>query len=494
MMAEEAHAENAAQQTGERAVKNTVVRAVGEIIGKLASLVLFVALARSVGQSGLGVFVFAFAYGQIVMIPIELGFDRYMLRAVAKDRQTIHTLFFNVVAIKAILAIPVVALSLVLLAVLGYSAQTRETVYVLTAGLLIDVGARTVFSVFTAIERNELVAIGVVVQRVSAAALGLAALAIGYGVVAVAACYSIGAGLGLIVAAFLLARSTGVPRRSITRRAWPSLAMTSIPFAVQDVFTVMLFKLDAVILSLIATQAAVGRYGAAYRLFESSFFITVSLAGAFAAMYTYLSRDTQPSLQAVFGRSIKLALVLLVPIAVTFGVLGVPLSRAFFGATFERAADPLRVLAPAVILLGLITLGTSLIVSRRSPKPMVWVTALMVALNVALNVVLIPDYADTGAAIAMLATEAVFALVMLVFVVREVGRLRWVSMVTSPLVAGAAMAAAIGVLPTALIPAALVGGVAYIVVFVALERVISPIDLVFMTNLVRRWLPGRAAS
>ena len=472
-------------------MKNTVVRAVGEIVGKLASLLLFVALARSVGQSGLGVFVFAFAYGQIVMIAVELGFDRYLLRAIANDRESVHTLFFNVVGIKLTIAIPIVAMSFALIDVLGYGVQTRETVYVLTVGLLIDVGARTIFSVFMAIERSGLVAIIVVVQRVSAGVLGLAALAAGHGVVAVAACYSIGAGLGLVLAAFLLARSTGIPRRSITRRAWPSLAMTSIPFAVQDVFTVMLFKIDAVILSLIATQAAVGRYGAAYRLFESSFFITLSLAGAFAAMYTYLGQDTQPSLPAVFGRSIKLALVMLVPIAVTFGVLAVPLSRALFGATFERSADPLRVLAPAVVLLGVITLGTSLIVSRRSPKPMVWVTALMAAVNVALNLVLIPHYADTGAAIAMLATEAVFALVMLVFVVREVGRLRWVSIVTSPLVAGVAMAAAMGGLRTDLVPAAIAGGVVYLVVFVALERVISPIDLVFMTNLVRGWLPRR---
>ena len=55
----------------------------------------------------------------------------------------------------------------------------------------------------------------------------------------------------------------------------------SLPFGLQDLFSVMLFRLDTVILSLMATQAAVGRYGAAYRLFEATLFITYALMGAF---------------------------------------------------------------------------------------------------------------------------------------------------------------------------------------------------------------------
>ena len=89
---------------------------------------------------------------------------------------------------------------------------------------------------------------------------------------------------------------------------------TSAPFAVQDVFGALLFRLDAVILSLMATEAAVGRYGAAYRLLESTLFISWALNGAFVAMYAYLGRDTEPTVGAVFQRSVKAALVLLVPV------------------------------------------------------------------------------------------------------------------------------------------------------------------------------------
>ena len=61
-MAEDPPQLSPSERAGERAALNTVTRAVGEIVGKLASLVLFAALARKVGESDLGVYVFAFAW------------------------------------------------------------------------------------------------------------------------------------------------------------------------------------------------------------------------------------------------------------------------------------------------------------------------------------------------------------------------------------------------------------------------------------------------
>ena len=132
--------------------------------------------------------------------------------------------------------------------------------------------------------------------------------------------YTVGSLIGFLVGMWLLRRHIGPPG-TIGRARWPRLVRESMPFAAQDVFTILLFRLDAVILSLLATDAAVGRYGAAYRLLKSTLFVSYSLAGAFAAMYTYLKDDSTPSIQAIFSRSIKLALAALMPAAVVFVVL-----------------------------------------------------------------------------------------------------------------------------------------------------------------------------
>jgi O-antigen/teichoic acid export membrane protein len=484
-----------AHEAGVRAVRNTVARAAGEIGGKLASLALFVVLGREVGQSGLGAFVFAFAFLLVASVPVDLGYDRYLVRAIAKDRDAARRLLFDVMALKLVRVVPVAVVAVPLLFLLAPSAEARQVVYALSAGVLIDALSRTLFAVYTAYERNDLVAIGLIAQRGLGAALGIVALAKGYGVVTVAAAYSAGAAAGFALTAALIRRAIGRPGTARTAgRAWRELTRESMPFAVQDVFTVMLFRIDAIILAAIATQAAVGRYGAAYRLFESTLFISISLASAFAAMYTYLGPDTEPSIRAIFQRSIKLSLVALVPIAVAFGLLAEPLTRLVFGAGLEPAADALRILAPAVVMMGIVTLSSSLFVSRHDPRRMVRVTALMGVLNIALNLALIPALEEKGAAIAMLVTEVLYAAVALRLAVRAVDGVSWRAMAASPLAGGAAMVPLTLALSGSLAAALVAGALAYLVVYVVVERAIAPVDLRFATDMLRRMLRIRPTA
>jgi O-antigen/teichoic acid export membrane protein len=483
----------AAHEAGRRAARNTFARAAAELVGKLASLVLFAVLARKVGQHGLGAFVFAFAFLQLALVPIDLGYDRWLIRRLSAERGAAGTLTVEVFALKLVTAIPVGVIALVALHLLGYGLQARETVYALAAGMLLDSFGRTVFATFTAFERSDLLAVALIAQRLATAGLGLAALFAGYGVVAVAGAYSVGAGVGLLVALVLLVRLVPLGGARPQPRGWSGLLRESAPFGVQDVFSAALFRVDALILSLIATQNAVGRYGAAYRAFEATFFVSASLTSAFVAMYTYLGRDTSPSVQAVFQRSIKACVATLMPVTVLFAVVAGPVSRALFGADVH-AAPALRLLAPCVVTFGVVTLSVALYVSRRPPRPMVWVTAAMAVLNVVLNLALIPSLSDRGAAIAMSATEVVYALIALAVAVRLVGGVAWASMLGGPLVASVAMAAAAFAVRHQLVPALAVSLPVYALVLLGVERITSPGDLAFVNRLVRRGLRASAVD
>lgn len=487
-------AEGGAEQAFERAARNTAARAAGELLAKLASLAFFAVLARKLGQSGVGVFVFALAWAEISMLLASLGLDRALIRWIARDRARAAALFADSVGIKVTLAVPIALVSFGLINVLAFGSSTRAAISVLTLGALFDALTRAAFGVFTALERSDLTASCLIAQRVLAAGLGIGALAAGYGVVAVTVTYTAAAGVGFLLALVLLRRRLRLAGARVDRGGWRALGTSSIPFAVQDTFTVLLFRLDAVLLSLIATTAAVGRYGSAYRLFESTFFLTYALGAAFSPMYTYLERDSEPTVAGVFQRSLKLSLLLLVPCAVVFGTLASFVCRTLFGHGLEAAAAPLRILAPVVVLIGLVTLSTSLIVSRRSPAAVVWLSGAMTLVNVALNLALIPGLDERGAAVAMLVTEAVFLVLVLRMATRVLGTgLAWLATGAAPLAAGAAMAAATLALRHTPWLALAVGAAVYPVAFVAAERAISPDDLAFVAAFVRRRL-SRAAT
>lgn len=474
------------QRIQERAIVNTLYRSGGEIVGRFASLLLFAVAGHILGQSGLGAFVFAVAFLGLVSVLVDLGLDRYMLRAIALERRAVDRLFFNVFALKLALAIPLFGIALIGLAFIGHSDQVLLTTVALAPGVICDSLARTQLAAFIGHERSGPPALADTIQRVCSAVLGIAALEAGYGVVSVAVTYSAGSALGVLIGFVQLPRTIGMPGLVVRGRSWRELASSSIPFATQDIFSSVLARADVLILALIASQAAVGVYGAAYRLFESTVFVTYALAGAYAAMFTYLRPDSDPPVRLAFQRSIKLAMVLLTPIAVAFMVLAGPICRLIYGASFSASATPLELLGPAVVLLGIVTLSTSLMVSRENPRRMIPVIAAVAGLNFVINLVLIPAYGPSGAAAAMLATEIIFALWILRIAARAVGALQWTATGAGTLAAGATMALLALALHSSLAVALVAGSIGYVIVLLSVERILNPEEVAQAARMVRR--------
>jgi O-antigen/teichoic acid export membrane protein len=282
-----------------------------------------------------------------------------------------------------------------------------------------------------------------------------------------------------------------LPRRVLPADVRQDLRVRSRPFAGQELLSIGLSRLDVLLLSALASQTVVGYYGAAYRLLEATLFIPTALQGAFAAMYTYLGHDSAPTIRTTFQRSIKLLLVLLVPCAVAFAVVPEPLLELLFGDEFGAAADPLRVLAPTVILLGVVLLAQSLMSSRLPPRRLVAYYGVALAVNVVACVALIPSLDAMGAALAMLLTELVLAGLTLRAALREVGGIDVAATLAGPLAGAIAMAAVLLALQSLLIVALIAGGVVYGLVLIAVDRRLAPADFGFLAGAARRRLPAR---
>lgn len=493
-MTEQPPPELGAAATTRRAARNTIVRAAAELIGKVASLALVAVLARTEGPVGVGIFVLALAWCELATTPIDMGLDRYLLRRVAADRAVLDALFANVVVVKLARAVPVIAISWLMVWVTGQGDVTQDAIYLLTAALLLESLRYTVFGVFNAFERGELVATALLTHRLLAAGLGIAALALGYGVVAVAATYALSAAAALAVAVALLARRIRWPALLLPAAERRELRRQSLPFATQDLFSIGIARIDTIVLSAFATKAVIGLYGAAYRLLEATLFISSALTGAFSAMFTYLSADSDPPIRAVFERALKATLAPLVPCAVVLAVLAEPVLRLLFGSGFEQAAGPLRVLAAVVVLLGVVRIASALVVSRRDPRVLLRLFGIAMVLNLALNLLLIGPLEATGAALAMLGTELLLLVGAMRAAAVAVGRPRLTVTLAAPVAAGAGMAAAMWPLRDELVAALPVGAIVYAGVFLAIERLVNPEDLRFLADLLRRRLPAKAAA
>jgi O-antigen/teichoic acid export membrane protein len=175
-------------------------------------------------------------------------------------------------------------------------------------------------------------------------------------------------------------------------------------------------------------------------------------------------------------------------------VLADPICRLIYGPEFASAALPLQLMGPGVLLIGFVTLTTSLLVSRGDPRRMASLSGIMVVANVALNFALIPLFDVAGAAAAITATEVVFAVWIAHRAVRMVGKIEWLETTVGALAGGLAMAAVAVPLHNSLAAALAAGLLAYLVALLAVDRLVSPRDVAFVMGMVRRRLPSRSST
>ena len=423
-----------------RVARNTAIRAAAELVGKFATLALMAALARKEGAAALGLFVFALAWSELASTPIDMGFDRHFLRLVARDKAQMAGAFYNVLALKLARAIPLVAISWTLVWALGYEGEERATVYLLTVTYLLESVRWTLFSIFTGHERADLIGRVLVTQRLLSGSVGLVAVLLGYGIVGVAVVYVVAAAVAVALGFWLLRGSIGIPPFALPEGPRAELRRQSLAFGAQEVLSAGIARVDAVLLAVIATSTVVGLYGAAYRLLEATIFLSTALLGAFTAMFAYLDEHSEPTIQAVFSRALKLSYLLLLPCAIPLAVLPGPILELFFGDEFGPGADALRLLAPTVVVLGNVLLTGSLIASRLDPKVLLRCFIVAFAVNLVVNLALIPPLGAAGAALGMLLTEIVLAVIMLRLATRAVGRPPLLESFGAASIAGAAMA------------------------------------------------------
>ena len=474
-------------ETGARRIlAGTAYRALGDLGSKAASIVLFVVMARELGDTGFGVFTLGLSVATLVTVFGGFGQDGILTREVARDHDRVHLYFANTLALKALLVLPALALTAAVTFALGVDAETEAVILLLGIAIAAELFTATCLAVFQAYERIGFLPVVMIAQRLVTAVVGVAALLAGAGVVAVSAIYLGGSVLALALAATLLFRRVVRPRLEIdARRFWP-LMRVALPVGIAGVFGTILFRVDITILAAFEPDSIVGDYGAAFRLFEATLFLSWAVGTALYPVLSRLRPDGNPSSGLVFERGLKLALAATLPLGVSAALVAEPLVTFIYGADFAPAGDALRLLAPAIALYPVTHLAGVLLLSQDRQIALAAVHGIVAAVNVAANVVLISVFSLEGAAAAASLTQLLLA-VGLLAAARGLARdVSWTRVLAGPILAGALAALAMAAFRDDLGPALAVGAAVYVPVLVVFEWLAFPSDARALRDFVLR--------
>jgi len=370
-------------------------------------LIVTVVAASRLGEAAFGLFIFAGTATAILALAADLGLGVWTTRAMARgdgDRSHVVT---TGLGLRALAMLPY-AVGVVVIAARNTGREAR-----LTLALLGVTAACNAFSDhFGAIFRG----VGRFGDEARQNAVR-AALTLGAGLIALVLFPSLAAFCGALAAASLAAFVFGSSRvLGLTPLHAPfdrNLAMSALriawPIWLAGLLSLLYFKVDTFFVRAFAGDAELGAYGAAYKLFEGAMLLPAVVLAATFPRLARLRADV--AAQGRLERRIAGALLAGGVVVAAFAHLArVQLIALLFGASFRRAEGSLSVLALGIPLVYVNFGLTHFLIARDRERVNLWLAAMMLAVTVALDVLLIPHGGGPGAALATVIAEVALTL------------------------------------------------------------------------------------
>lgn len=467
-----------------RPARNAAVLAAAEIVGKVGTLAYTVIAARALTTDAYGVFAYAVSVSLLLATLPTWGFDELVVQRSAADLRRLDGLVARALTGKLAVAVPLFAVAGALIAI--DRPDVRTTLFLVLGAAFLDVLSDTGRAAATASQRLTGVSVALTVNRLLTAGLALVALSAGTALVGLATAYLVGSVLGLIVTVVAV-RRIGIrfgPLGPVSG-AW-ELARRSWAIGLASVLGVTLFKVDAVLIEVFHGDAAVGRYTVAYRLVETVMFLSWSVA---EATFPTMSEDTSPPrLRRLAEEAIGAIGVLYLPFIAIAVLEGGPVLDLLFGAPYGTASRvSLAILAVTPFVYSVGYVGGYVLLAVERPGRRLASIAVVTALNIGANLVLIPRLAEAGAAWATTASYLAEGILVLAILRPLVGTIRPWADLTSPLAGTLALAAVLLALDLPVLAELAIGGAVFAVVWTAVASRWQPDQLA----LVRSLAPGR---
>jgi O-antigen/teichoic acid export membrane protein len=472
----------------QRVARNATVVAAAEVAGKVATLAFTVAAARSLGPDGFGAFSYALSFALLLATLPAGGFGAILVQRGSREPATIPQLFSELLTWRTAIAIPVFgAAAIAGIAMRPDGSSVLAFLLVLTA-TFVDLYADSGRSVATALQRQTGVSLALVLQRFFTAALAIAALAAGMGLVALTATYLVGSVFGAVLV-FRSVRRLGVhpSRRLIRRDSMRSMGRAAFVLGIDTVLSLALFRIDQVILGSLKGAHEVGVYAATYKLLETVLFVSWAMV---RAVYPVMSASRDPDrVKHAVESGIAAIAVLYIPFGVGLFIDAPQILGALYTPEFV-APDVARWLAASPMLFAIGFLFSYGLVSRERRWRAAWGTIAATVLNLALNFSLIPHFGAVGAAAATTVSYLFEAIVLAVLAGPVFGWPRMDRALALPLIASTVMAAVLLALPDSLWIQVPAGIVVYTAAWFPMARRWAPKQL----EVLRSLLPGRTPS
>jgi O-antigen/teichoic acid export membrane protein len=393
------------QATGE--ARAVAVSAGAMIAGKLVHLGLNVVtslmLIRALGPAEYGDYIFVLSFSALFGLISDFGITKVAVRDMSRSPTRAGEILGTSMLARLGLAGVAWVGAQIVLALMDARAEVRVAVGIASLQMVTDalLSIVAVFQFRLAMQYEALVSAG---AQVIDSALIISLIWLHGGLWALVAAPVVSGVCGAGFAAWL-ARRNFPERPGFDRQLLGPMMRDALPVGLTLLLAVVYLKVDGVLLGVLATREDVGLYGAAQKPIE---YLLAGSAVILVPLFPLLSRfcGSDPvAFRQVYRRGSQVILCLTLPIPVGLLFLGQPIVQTLYASAFSASAQPLVVLAAALVAMVYnVFQGFTLLAGNHQRVALLY-DAAGLAVNLGLNIFLIPRMGYQGPAIAALVTS-----------------------------------------------------------------------------------------
>ncbi len=386
-----------------RIAGSTLLILLSEGIGKLFNLLAFFLMARYLGVEDIGKFSLVGAYLYFFGMLANSGLDMIVVRELSKpDRDQVRVLG-NGVFLKTVFATVSLSLAVTISFFIDYDPMIRLFIVLMGIGLLFS--SFTLFSgIFMVKMRMVAPSIIHISARLLYLGLTVALILLGlplWSFIALNGLIIIPEFIGLLSCSRAL-----VPfKLSFDPQLWRYFILESIPIGISLLFISVYTRIDQLMIKEFLSFNEVGLYNAAARVVEVPRMMPTALLAILFPVFTRLQKDSL-SFRRAYRESFRFMNLCILPICFFVTYFSSEIIRIAYGSEFLGAKGSMTILIWAEVFVFLGMVNNRLLISISRQKLDLFFTGVSAAVNVLLNLVLIPRYQLAGAAIATLVSYA----------------------------------------------------------------------------------------
>lgn len=396
---------------------NIVLNGINTITGIIFPIITFPYAARILLPEGIGVINFLNSIVSYIVLLTSIGIPMYAVKEVAKYRDDIEK--------RNRITIEIILLS-VLLCLIGYIAvwflatfvpqiqKQSALFYILSLTVLFTAIGVNWF--YQGIEDFRYITIrAIIIRTLSAVSLFIfvkdSSDLIIYGLIIVGATVGNNIINFIHLRKFVNCKELKFKELSVFRHIKPALQVF-----VFNLITSLYIQLNSIMLGFMSGDDAVGYFSAGTKISHLGLTIITSLGTVLLPRCSHLIKSgDKEGFRAVINKSLNVTLALSLPMMAGLMVLAAPITFIFCGSEFMNSIPVLYLNAPVIVFISLTNvMGIQILYPMDKINIVIWSVSGGALSNLILNLILIPFYGATGAAISTLIAEFTVLVIQLI--------------------------------------------------------------------------------